>query len=117
MSFRRGAGVVLAVLFAAGQVGCYKATVADTRVPDFEDAPQETRWESYFLWGLVGSHIEDTREICGPRQPVLVRQDAGFGQWVVGLVTLGIYSPRRLTVGCLPVRTASTRAAFVGGAR
>jgi hypothetical protein len=117
MLLRRLTWLVLAALFATGPLGCYKATVADTRVPDYEDVPVETRWESYFLWGLVGSPVEDTREMCGQGQPVLIRQDAGFGEVVVRFLTLGIYSPRRLVVGCLPVRTASARPAVQGGAR
>jgi Bor protein len=116
MTLRRFTGLTFAALLATAHMGCYKATIADTRVPDYEEAPRETRWESYFLWGLVGSPMEDTREMCGQGQPVLVRQDAGFGEWMVGFLTLGIYSPRRLTVGCLPVRTASTVRA-IGAAR
>jgi hypothetical protein len=114
MNQGRRAYLAVLSLVAIAHVGCYKATVADTRVA-YDEVPQETRWESYFLWGLVGSPVEDTREICGPGQPVLVRQDAGFGQWVVGFFTLGIYSPRRLTVGCVPAR--ATNAPVLGVAR
>jgi hypothetical protein len=59
----------------------------------------------HYLWGLVGSPDEDTRAICGAGTPGLVRQDAGFGEWLVGAITLGIYSPRRLVVGCAPPRS------------
>jgi len=94
--------------------GCYKATLMDANVPRHAVVEEQTRWESYYMWGLVGSPQEDTREICGAT-PARVRQDAGFGEWIVGTLTLGIYSPRRLVVSCAPV-VGPARIVVVGGA-
>lgn len=93
-----------ATLFVFTCTGCFKATVADARAGDWEAAPRESRWESYYLWGLVGSNEEDIREICPGGQAVMVRQEAGFAAYLVRVVTLGIYSPRNLVVGCAPMR-------------
>jgi hypothetical protein len=115
MKLRGWAGFVVAASIATSQGGCYKATLKDANVPREALTEQETRWESYFLWGLVGSPEEDTREICGGATPAMVRQDAGAGEWFVGFITLGIYSPRRLVVSCAPVAVPGR--VVVGGVR
>ncbi len=108
---------VLALVGAWTATGCYKATVADTRYPDWAEAPRETRWESYFLWGLAGSNTEDAVAICHGDTPVMVRQDAGFLQYLVGSLTLGIYSPRRLVVACAPAGAPKVASNAGGGGR
>jgi len=108
--------VALLAAFVVGQAGCYKATIADTRVPEWAEAPRESRWESYFLWGIVGNNEEDIRTICPHGQAVMVRQDTGFAAYLDGTLTLGIYSPRNLVVGCIPMRGASVASSHPGGA-
>jgi len=90
----------LALLAVAGtallESGCYKATFID---PNAVRGAEHDEWTDFFLFGLVGTEEYDVRQFC--RGPVaMVRTGANFGTGVVSLVTLGIYTPRKVYVTC-----------------
>jgi hypothetical protein len=80
-----------------GISGCYKAsfyqgsTVAGT---------QHDEWESFFLYGLVGSSTVDVREFCPEGQISSVRSGGNFGTELVSVLTFGLYTPREVSVRC-----------------
>jgi hypothetical protein len=80
--------------------GCAGVTVTQSGKSDFQYRPQYQESKYFFLWGLIGEHHINVREIC---QDKPVRQmHTKFTGWDVlwGSLTLGLYLPRTAMVWC-----------------
>jgi hypothetical protein len=93
--------------------GCYKATFyedpsyAHTEVS--EDSEHD-KWTDFFVFGIVGDEHFDVHEFCPDGRVVRVRTGGNVGTALVGFVTIGIYTPRKVYVTCSPsARSAQTR--------
>jgi hypothetical protein len=92
-TFRLG----LAAALAAAAVGCYHQYVAVAR-PDPEVRSGSKTVYSY-AWGLL--HSKDTVAVCPETNAIdQLEVKANFGQTMLGLLTLGIVVPRRVTWRC-----------------
>jgi hypothetical protein len=85
--------------------GCFKATFEDARAPIGE---RHEVWLDGYLFGLSGSGDIDTRFFCesGPAR-VGVYETAGT--WLLTLLSLGIYTPRKAAVTCARAAPARGR--------
>lgn len=54
---------------------------------------------NFFVWGLVGDHSVDLDAAC-PEGAARWQNRATFGNAVVDVLTLGIWSPRTVTIEC-----------------
>lgn len=89
---RRLLGLLLVPLLA----GCFQTTFVN---PSVSPGEEHDPWTHFFLWGLVGEAEMDVRELCsGDVYSVGFGQN--FGTYMVSLVTLGIYTPRKIYVTC-----------------
>ena len=102
--------------------GCFKATfVADASMAGLGTAPEEAlsrgpagepvlvthpvtgwssdEWQSFWLFGLAGTAEVDTRSVC-PQGVAVVRTGGNGWTGLVSVVTLGIYTPRKVYVRC-----------------
>ena len=87
--------VAAAISLAAS--GCYKATFGDpSAVPGIE----HDRWTDFFVFGLVGDEVVDIQEFCPDGRAAEVRTGGNFPTVLVGLLTIGIYTPRKAYVTC-----------------
>ncbi len=89
----RWLGVAALALACAGCT----ATFRDPRVPAGEE---RSSWQSYFLVGAIGEAEVDVRDYCptGRASEVVIGENAlTLG---VSVVTLGIYTPRRVLITC-----------------
>ena len=106
---RRRALVVLAALALAG---CH-AVRYDAGRPE---SPR--RWEKtihFWLWGFRGDNRVDLDAAC-PEGVASMESEATFGGWIAQVVTVGFWSPRRVTVVCAeaPPRIAATPSVAAG---
>ena len=62
--------------------------------------PDYTERKNFWLVGLVGEHYVDTSKICRNRSVTQMQVQKTFGNSLVGLLTLGIYSPVTAKVWC-----------------
>ncbi len=69
----------------------------DKRAPDYSDS------KDYYFWGLMGEHNIDTSHICGDRRVEQMQAVATASDWIRGVFTLFIYSPRTAKVWCAEV--------------
>lgn len=78
--------------------GCYKATF----YPDPAAAKGETHeeWSDFFVFGLVGSEEFKVERFCPDGEVTLVRTGGNFATGLVSLLTIGIYTPRKIYVSC-----------------
>ncbi len=86
--------LVLAVFAAPG---CYHATVETGAAP----SPQSVSkgWASGWIYGLVPPSTVETAAKC-PNGAARVETKLSFGNQLVGLLTLGIYTPMSIKVAC-----------------
>jgi len=97
----RVAGCRIALFSTAG---CYHAVVdtgrpADTKVVD-------KPWVSTFVFGLVPAQVINVAAEC-PRGIAKVETQQTFVNGLVGVVTLGIYTPQSARITCAAARTAA----------
>lgn len=78
--------------------GCYKATFyKNATVTRGEEHEQ---WTDFFVFGMVGSERIDVKEFCPAGDVAVVRTGGNFATGLVGAVTVGIYTPRKVYVTC-----------------
>jgi hypothetical protein len=94
-SMRTTAGLLLCAL-ALG--GCYKATFI--RDPQAVRGEEHDEWTSFFIFGLVGEQTLDVHQFCPDGRVAEVQTGANFLTGLVSLVTIGIYTPRKVYVTC-----------------
>jgi hypothetical protein len=91
-----GRAVLLAALL--GAAGCYKATFI--RDPSAVKGVEHDRWLDFFLWGLVNEQDIDVEQFCPEGKAAQVVSGGNFGTGIVSLLTIGIYSPRKVWITC-----------------
>ncbi len=79
-------------------MGC-QATFVGTRGP--QQSTQETRYLHHFLWGTAGRDEVRISELCGSKSLRRMQLDSPALSWLFALTSLGLYTPRRLTVECV----------------
>lgn len=88
--------MALVVASALGLSGCIEGAV---REPQAARAPTYSEWTSTYLWGLVGSSEVDVRNYCATGA-ARVKAGGEILSTALGIVSLGIYLPRVVTVEC-----------------
>jgi hypothetical protein len=76
--------------------GCYTVSYS-TKLAGSETYRQERG--DFFFWGLAGDKTIDMKAMC-PEGVSRWKSEATFVDGVLGIVTLGIYVPRHVTVEC-----------------
>ena len=56
--------------------------------------------ENYFLFGLVGEHHVNVQEACAGKSISQAQAHTTFIDGLLGVVTLGIYTPRSYRLWC-----------------
>ncbi|GBD33207.1 hypothetical protein HRbin33_02188 [bacterium HR33] len=85
------------VLALLGATACYHATIDTGRPP----SPQtiERPWATSLIYGLVPPPVVETASRC-PNGVSRVETQITFLNWLVGQLTLGIYTPMWIKVTC-----------------
>ncbi len=58
--------------------------------------------KTFWWWGLRGEHEINTTEICGSRRVMQMQTVMTVSDFLRGIITLFIYSPRTAKVWCEP---------------
>ena len=77
--------------------GCYHASIESGRKPGNDKIEKD--WASGWAWGLVGPEPIEAQSTCTSGLSK-VETEHSFLNGLVGVVTLGIYTPMHLTVTC-----------------
>ena len=78
--------------------GCYKATFYQN--PNVVKGVEHEEWTDFFVFGIVGTQQVDVRQFCPTGDVAMVRTGGNFGTGLIGAITLGIYTPRKVYVSC-----------------
>jgi len=66
--------------------------------------PVHTVWLPAYAFGTVGGGELDVRDACASGRATELSVGSSVGTLVVGVATLGIYTPREAIVRCAPAR-------------
>jgi hypothetical protein len=91
---------IAAALVALSLAGCQtiKYQTGRTAAPSYVE--QDVH---FWFWGLVGKPVVDLDAAC-PQGVAAWRSDAKGGDWLLDVLTLGIYSPRTVVIRCVEVK-------------
>lgn len=78
--------------------GCYKATFYKN--PGVVKGEEHERWTDFFVFGTVGSEQVNVKEFCPTGDVAQVRTGGNVGTGLIGALTIGIYTPRKVYVTC-----------------
>jgi len=98
----RALTLVIAALFFS--TGCYHATIVTGLAPS--DVTIEKPWANAWIYGLVPPATFETAQKC-PSGVARVETQLSFLNQVVGILTLGIYTPMEVKIQCAQRGTAS----------
>jgi hypothetical protein len=93
---RLGRAALLAVLLAGA--GCYKATFI--RDPNAVKGVEHDQWLDFWIFGLVNEQNIDVKQFCPDGRVAQVVTGGNFATGIVSVLTIGIYSPRKVYVTC-----------------
>lgn len=101
---RRVIAIAAFVVLSGALLGCYHATVETELQPSAQtiDVP----WASAWIYGLVQPKTVETAEECS-NGVARVETELSFVNQLVGLLTLGIYTPMHIKVTCAAGGSAS----------
>jgi hypothetical protein len=98
MTARRFAIALAAGALLLSASGCYKATFYKN--PAVTKGEEHEEWTDFFVFGTVGSEQVDVRKFCPTGDVAVVRTGGNVGTGLVGALTIGIYTPRKVYVTC-----------------
>jgi hypothetical protein len=80
--------------------GCYSVTIRPDGGFKMATQPNFEQRQDFYLWGLVGESHIDTAKVCPKSGPSQMQSQMTFVDGLLGLITLGIYSPETAKVWC-----------------
>ena len=86
---------------------CYRATFH--RDPTVTKGETHEEWTDFFLFGLVGTEEFSVQEFCPDANVAEVKTGGNFATGIVGAITIGIYTPRKVYVSCAEDAERSAR--------
>ena len=91
------------VVFVGVLTGCAASTHYTNTVPINQEPKKATatQWDHFFIGGIGQESELDAADICGDPESVI--KTTGVltpGNWLVGVLTLGIYTPLTSEVYC-----------------
>ena len=78
--------------------GCYKATFYKNS--SVVKGEEHEEWTDFFVFGTVGTEHIDVKKFCPTGEAAMVRTGGNVGTGVIGALTIGIYTPRKVYVTC-----------------
>ena len=96
----------LLAVACAVSMGCYHASVETGAKPSTEVINKS--FASGWVYGLVPPSTVSTAAKC-PNGPAKVETQLSFVNGVVGILTLGIYTPMQVTVTCAAATTTAVK--------
>jgi len=101
---KRAPGIALFLILSATWLGCYHAIVETELQPSAQtiDVP----WASAWIFGLVAPKTVETAQECS-NGVARVETELSFVNQLVGILTLGIYTPMHISVTCAAGSSAS----------
>ncbi len=97
---KRTTRTIMACGLAVALAGCATVTITPNGQSKLTTSPTYENKQAFFLVGLIGERHVDVQAICQGRGVRQMQTVDTFSDRLLGLVTLGIYTPRTARVWC-----------------
>jgi len=97
----------LALTLALSTSACYRATFY--RDPGVIKGTAHEQWTDFYVFGLVGEESFDVRRFCSNGDAAVLQTGGNFATGLVSVLTIGIYTPRKVYVTCTSSTPARAR--------
>jgi len=94
---RKGIALTAAFVFMGG---CASVTITPKGQGKLESPPTYSEKQPLYLFGFVGEPHVNVKKICGDNKIRQLQTIDQFSDRLLGIVTLGIYTPRTAKVWC-----------------
>ena len=101
MTLKSTAATIAAAILATG---CYTVRFQTNLEPGGAKFEEKG---NFFLWGLVGEKEVNLKKMC-PAGPARWQNQQTFVDGLIGVVTIGIYIPRTISVECTGAKSMMT---------
>ena len=91
---------LLGLALCLSTAACSTVTIRDQGKQKLTSEPTWEKSENFFFWGLSGTTHINVDEICNNRVASQMQAERTFVDGLLGLITIGIYSPRTARVWC-----------------
>jgi hypothetical protein len=97
---KRIAALMSIALLMVALSACSTITIRDKGTGKMATEPSWEESQSFFIYGLVGKHHVDVKQICGAKPARQMQAQTTFVDGLLGFITIGIYTPRTAKVWC-----------------
>lgn len=88
------------LVFITTLSACYTTTIRPEGKMKSVKTPSFERSYDFFIFGLVGENSVDTSQACQKGTVEQMQAQSTFVDSLLGIITLGIYTPRTAKVWC-----------------
>ena len=88
--------IILSIFFQS----CSKVTIHSKKSAKLTTEPTFEETKNYYLWGLVGEHRFDVKEICEDKEVLQIQSQGTFTNVLLITLSLGIYVPHTAKIWC-----------------
>lgn len=92
--------IMLSVLLLVIVSGCSSVTLRPSGGSKDSSPPSYLDSKAFYFWGLIGEHRVDVNEVCEGAEVSQMQTIMTSSDYLFGLVTFYIYSPRTVKVWC-----------------
>jgi len=92
--------MLVTATLAMSMAGCNTVTIHPEAGPKQIAQPSYEDSKNFFLFGLVGEERVDVAAVCGDGSVTQMQSQQTFLDGLYGGLTLGIYVPHTVKVGC-----------------
>jgi hypothetical protein len=87
-------------LLAGSLAACSTVTMRPKGTAKLSSDPSYSDSKPFFLFGLIGEHSVDVKNVCGTRPVTQTQTQDTVGDTLLAIVTIGIYTPRTAKIWC-----------------
>ncbi len=92
--------LALTIVCALMLTACNTVTIRPKGGPKLATQPTYEASRPFFLFGLVGQEHVNVTQVCSGKSPMQMQTQSTFLDSFLGIVTLGIYTPKTAKVWC-----------------
>ncbi len=92
--------LIILLLLIFINAGCATVTITPNGEPILDSKPTFSEKQTFFLFGLIGECQIDVETVCGEDTVVQLQTQDTISDNLLGMITLGIYSPRTAKIWC-----------------
>lgn len=97
---KHSARLIIWVTVVLGLCGCMTSRMVFDNSQKLPREPSYEDFFDYYALGFIGRNKVDVAQVCMDQKPLLIEKRQSFEDVLIGVMTLGIYTPLTVRVWC-----------------